>query len=166
MTRIARWMAPALVALLLLGTFSVAAAAEGTPTKPPQTANAELEKQYALRKQQVRSLDEMLKRDERRSAEVARILARAKAEGKNTASLEQVLVTYRAKLVAARSFWQAAAAMMKSHAGFSNAGKVTNLDQARATLKAAGSTLEQSYRAAQSAEELLNKALAALRSQK
>lgn len=166
MIRIARWMAPAFVALMLLGTFGVAAAAERTPPKPPQTANAELEKQFTLRQQQVRSLDEMLKRDERRSAEVAGIIAYAKAKGKNTASLEQVLATYRAKLVAARGFWQAAAAAMKSHAGFSNTGKVTNLDQARATLKAAGSTLEQSYRAAQSAEELLNKALAAFRSQK
>ncbi len=167
MTRITRWMTPALVALLLLlGTFGVAAAADSTPTKPPHTANAELEKQYSLRQQQLRSVYEMIKRDQHRSEEVAGIIAYAKSKGKDTAALEQALVTYRAKLVAAGGFLQTAAAALKAHAGFNSAGKVTNLDQARATLKTAGGALEQSYHAAQSAEELLNKALAAFHSKK
>ena len=167
MTRIARWMTPTLVALLLLlGTFGVAAAAETKPTTPPHTANAELEKQYSLRQQQLRSVYEMIKRDQHRSAEIAGMIAHAKAEGKNTAALEQALAAYHEKLVAAGAFLQTAAAALKTHAGFDNAGKVTNLDQARATLKAAGSAIEQSYRTAQSAEELLNKALAAFHSKK
>jgi hypothetical protein len=167
MTRITRWMAPAVVALLvLLGTFGVAAAAETKPTKPPQAPNAELEQQYRLRQQQLRSVYDMIKRDQRRSEEVAKMIVHAKAEHKNTAALEQAMATYREKLGTASTFLQTAAAALKIHAGFSDAGKVTNLDQARATLKVAGSALEQAYRTAQGAEELLNKALAAFRSQK
>ena len=162
MIRIARWLAPTIAALLLLlGTIGVAAAAERSPATPPPAKYAELEKQYQLQKSQLRSLDEMLKRDERRTTEVAAMIARAKGEGKNTAALEQALATYRSKLGDARTAWYTAAAALKTHAGFSDAGKVTNADQARATLKAAKSALEKSYLAARSAEELLNKALAA-----
>jgi len=166
MTRITRWIAPTIAALLLLmGTFGFASAAEHRPTTPPVNY-AELEKQYYLRQLQVRSLDEMLKRDERRGAEVAAMIAHAKGEGKNTAALEQALATYRSKLGAARTAWYIAAVALKTHSGFSAAGKVTNPDQARATLKAATSALEKSYFAALSAEELLNKALAAKPGQK
>lgn len=162
MFRIARWLTPTFAALLLLlGTFGFASAAERGSTTPPPANYAELEKQYHLQQSQLRSLDELLKRDERRSAEVATLIARAKAEGKNTAALEQALADYRSKLGGARTAWYTAAVALKTHTGFSTAGKVTNADQARATLKAAKSALEQSYLTARSAEELLNKALAA-----
>jgi hypothetical protein len=166
MARIARCFASIIAALLLLGTFGVAAAADRGPTTPPPANYAELEKQYQLQKSQLRSLDEMLKRDERRGSEVAALIARAKAEGKNTTALEKALATYRSKLGGARTAWYTAAAALKTHAGFSDAGKVANPDQARATLKAAKSALEKSYLAARSAEELLNKALAAKPSKK
>jgi hypothetical protein len=170
MSRIARWtrwFAPTIAALLLLiGAFGVAAAAERGPTTPPPANYAELEQQYHLRQLQVRSLDELLKRDERRSTEIAKLIAYAKAAGKDTKALEQALATYRAKLGVARVAWYTAAATLKTHAGFSAAGKVTNPDQARATLKAATSALEQSYLAARSAEELLNKAMTAKPGQK
>jgi len=162
MTRIARWLVPALAALvLLMGTFGVAAAEQRGPTEPPKTPNyTELEQQYRLRMAQVRSLDELIRRAAHRGEEIAAKITRAKAEGKDTAALEQALTTYRTKLYAAHAYWQAAADALKTHAGFSAAGKVTNPDQARATLKTAGAALEQSYLTARSADELLNKALA------
>jgi hypothetical protein len=167
MSRIARWLAPTLAALLfLISTFGVAAAAEHGPTTPPPTNYAELEQQYRLRQLQVRSLDELLKRDERRCSEVEKLIAYAKTKGKDTAALEKALAAYRSKLGAARTAWYTAATTLKTHTGFSASGKVTNADQARATLKAAASALEQSYLAARSAEELLNKALAVKPGQK
>jgi len=166
MSRIARLLAPTFIALLLLmGTFGFASAAERGSTTPPPSY-AELEKQYQLRQLQLRSLDQLLKRDERRGAEVTTLIARAKAAGKNTTALEQALAAYRSKLGGARKSWYTAAIILKTHTGFSASGKVTNADQARATLKAAGSALEQSYLAARSAEELLNKALAVKLTQK
>lgn len=163
MTRIARWIIPTLAALMLLiGTFGIAAAEERGPTQPPKAPKyTELEQLLRLRAAQARSLDEMLRREARRGDEIAAKIARAKAEGKDTAAIEQALATYREKLYAAHAYWQAAADKLKAHAGFSNAGKVTNPDQARATLKAAGAALEQAYRTARGAEEQLNKALAA-----
>jgi hypothetical protein len=168
-TRWTRWIVSALAALLLLlGTFGVAAAEKRGPTgpQPTETNYAELEQLYRLRQQQVRSLDEMLRRDERRGAEVAELIARAKAEGKDTAAIERALAAYRTGLGVARAAWKTAAYALKTHAGFNDAGKVTNPDQARATLKTAGSALEQSYRTARYVEEMLNKALAYWRGRK
>lgn len=168
MTRIARWIIPTLAALvLLIGTFGTAAAEQRSPAQPPKAPKyAELEQQLRLRVAQARSLDEMLKRDARRSDEIAAKIARAKADGKDTAAIEQALATYREQIAAARATWQTATAALKAHAGFNAAGKVTDPDKARALLKAAGAALEQSYRTARGAEELLNKALAAMLSKK
>jgi hypothetical protein len=162
MTRIARWLIPTMAALMLLfGTFGVAAAEERGPTQPPKpTGNVELEQLLRLRIAQARSLEEMLKREARRGDEIAAKITRAKAEGKDTTAIEQALAAYREKLYAAHAYWQTAADTLKAHAGFSDGGKVTNADQARATLKAAGSALEQAYRTARGAEEQLNKAIA------
>ena len=47
--------------------------------------------------------------------------------------------------------------------GFTDAGKVSNTDQAAATMKAVGAYLEASYLTLRGAEEALNRALAATR---
>jgi hypothetical protein len=149
-----------------MGTFGVAAAEQRDPTTAPRTNYAELEQLYRLRQSQVRSLDEMLKRDERRSLEVEKLIAYAKTKGKDTAALEKALATYRTMLRYARASWQTAADVLKTHAGFNDAGKVTNLDKARATLKTAETAIYKCYRVARDAEELLNKALAEFRGKK
>jgi hypothetical protein len=171
MTRIARWTrwtASALaVLLMLIGTFGVAAAENrGATTPPPPTSYGELEQLYRLRKQQLRSLDEMLTRDERRAVEVEQLIAYAKGKGKDTAALERALATYRATLGSARAAWKIAFEVLKTHAGFNDAGHVTNPDQARATLKSAENALYKCYRMTHYAEELLARALAEFRNQK
>src|SRR6185503_3154057 len=98
-------------------------------------------------------------REERRGMEVEKLIAYAKTKGMNTAALEKALATYRSVLRYARASWQTAADVLKRHAGFNDAGKVTNPDQARATLKTAESAIYKCYRVARYAEELLNKAL-------
>lgn len=166
-TRWARWIIPSLAALLLImSAAGTTAAAERRPTTTPTPTYPALEQQYRLQQQQLRSLGEMLTREERRSAEIAKIIAYAKAAGKNTAALEQALAAYSAALIGARTDWQSAAATLNTHAGFSATGKVTTPDTARATLKAVGGALERSYLAARGAEEALNRALAAFRNQK
>lgn len=167
MARITRFFFSALAVLLvLIGTFGVAAAEERSPTPPPPANYAALEQLYRLRQAQVRSLDEMLKRDAHRITEIEKLIAYAKAHGLNTTALEHALATYRSMLRNARTAWQTAADALKTHAGFSDAGKVINLDRARATLKTAENGLYTSYRTAQSAEQLLNKALAVFRNRK
>jgi hypothetical protein len=81
----------------------------------------------------------------------------------DTAALEQALATYRTMLRSARAAWKIAANVLKTHAGFNDAGQVTNPDQARATLKTAGSAIYECYRVAHYAEELLARALAEFR---
>jgi hypothetical protein len=167
MPRITRFLVSALAVLLvLIGTFGVAAAEQRGSTVPPPANYGELEQLYRLRQLQARSLDEMLKRDERRGMEVERLIAYAKTKGKDTAALERALATYRTTLRYARAAWQTAADVLKTHAGFNDAGKVINPNQARATLKTAESAIYKCYRVARYAEELLNRALTEFRSQK
>jgi len=167
MPRITRFLVSALALLLvLMGTFGVAAAEQRGPTSPPTTNYTELEKLYRLRQSQLRSLDEMLKRDERRGTEIEKLIAYAKTKGKDTAALEKTLATYRTTLRYARASWQTAADALKTHAGFNGAGKVTTPDQARVTLKTVDTAIYKCYQVERYAEELLNKALADFRSQK
>ena len=160
-----RWIAVALTVVLLFGSFGVTAAAgrSAAETGAPETRNAELERSYQLRKQQLRQVEEMLRRGERRAAEISQMIERAKAEGKDTTAIAQALVAYRAKLVSAQAAWRAASAKLTAHVGFTDAGKVSNTDQAAATMKAAGAYLEASYLTLRGAEEALNRALAATR---
>ncbi len=162
MPRITRFLVSALAVLLVLvGTFGVAAAEQRSPTvTPPHTNYGELEQLYRLRQSQVRSLYEMLSRDEHRALEVDKLIAYAKSRGVDTAALEQALATYRSMLRYARAAWKIAANVLKTHAGFNDAGQVTNPDQARATLKTAEGAIYKCYRVARYAEELLNRALA------
>ena len=170
MSRIARWtrwIIPTLAALLLImGTVGTTTATERGPTTTPTPAYPALEQQYRLQQQQLRSLGEMLTREERRSAEIIKMIAYAKAAGKNTTALEQALATYRSALSNARADWQTAATTLNTHAGFSATGKVAAPDTARATLKTTGSALERSYLTARGAENALNQALATFRNQK
>jgi CHASE1-domain containing sensor protein len=158
-----RWFAVALTFVLLFSSFGVTAAAGRSPLASQETRNAELERNYQLRKQQLRSVDEMLQRGERRAAEISQLIQRAKAEGKNTTALQQALADYRAKLISAQAAWRAAAAKLAAHVGFTDAGKVSNTDQAAATMRAAGAYLESSYLTLRGAEDALNRALAVRR---
>src|SRR5204862_1801056 len=83
MPRITHFLVSALAVLVVLvGTFGVAAAEQTGPTvTPPHTNYGELEQLYRLRQSQVRSLYEMLSRDEQRALEVDKLIAYAKSKG-------------------------------------------------------------------------------------
>jgi len=69
----------------------------------------------------------------------------------------------RTEITNARAEWQAASATLAAHAGFDATGKVTNADQARATLKDAHGHMEQAHSIARGAYEKLHAVIVAYR---
>jgi hypothetical protein len=79
-----------------------------------------------------------------------RFIEKAKSKGQDTAALESALADYRAALVEAQADHNSAGAILAGHAGFDDAGKVSDallarqtLDSARKALNDANITLTQ-----------------------
>ncbi len=73
------------------------------------------------------------------------------------------MAAFRTGIAMARAEWQVASATLAAHTGFDGAGKVTNADQARATLKDAHGHMEQAHTIARGAYEKLHAAIVAYR---
>jgi hypothetical protein len=141
--RFSRWILALLIALVAVGTSfgSVSAA----PAKPAPSTNTALSRTYKVEQNRLKVQDMRLKNADTHAGKLDELIAKLKAKGQDTAALEQALVTFRAEIGKARAEWQSASATLSTHAGFDAAGKVTDADQARATLKDAHSHMEQAH---------------------
>jgi hypothetical protein len=162
--RFSRWILALLVALVAVGMSSGSASAAPVPPGGG-TAKAELalSRTYKAEQKRLKLQDARLKRVEDYATKIDSLIAKFKAKGKDTAALEQAVVAFRSSIALARAEWQAASAILATHAGFDADGKVSNADQARATLKDAHSHIEQVHTIARAAYEKLHTAIAAYR---
>jgi hypothetical protein len=161
--RFSRWILALLVALVAVGmNFGSAAAAPAKPT-PPNPTNAALSRTYKLEQDRLKLQDVRLKNAGQYAIKIDELIAKLKTKGQDTAALEQAVAAFRADIASARAEWQAARAVLSTHAGFDGAGKVTNADQARATLKDAHGHMEQTHTIARAAYEKLHAAIVAYR---
>ena len=163
-TRFSRWILALLAALVAIGMNigSAAAAPASKPTSPNPT-NAALARTYKLEQNRLRLQDVRLKNAEVYAGKIDQQIAKLKAKGQDTAALEQAVAGFRTSITQARAEWQSASATLATHAGFDAAGKVSNADQARATLKDAHSHMEQAHTIAHAAYKSLHAAIAAYR---
>jgi hypothetical protein len=122
-----------------------------------------LTRAYKLEQQRLRLQDVRLKTASQYAGKIDQLIAKLKAKGQDTAALEQAVAAFRTGITQARAEWQAASATLATHAGFDGAGKVTNADQARATLKDAHGHMEQAHTIARGAYQKLHAAIAAYR---
>jgi hypothetical protein len=158
-----RWTLALLVALVAAGaSFGSASAAPSKPV-PSNSTNAALSRAYKLEQNRLKVQDVRLKNADKHAGKVDELIAKLKAKGQDTATLEQAIATFRAEIAKARAEWQAASTALSTHAGFDAAGKVTNADQARATLKDAHSHMEQAHLIAHTAYVNLRAAFVAYR---
>ena len=162
MVRIAhlsRWVLALLVALVAVGMdFGSAAAAPASP-KPP--VHQKLTQMYRFEQQRSKIQGERLKRTVAFASKLDQLIARQKDKKQDTAALERAVGSFRAALDRAWAEWQAASTGLTAHAGFDNDGKVTNADQAGATLKDAHGHMEQAHTIARNALRELHGAIAA-----
>ena len=161
--RFSRWTLALLIALVAVGmSFGSAAAAPAKPT-PPNPANAALSRTYKLEQDRLKLQNVRLNNAGQHAGKIDALIAKLKAKGQDTAALEQAVAVFRAEMAKARAEWQAASATLAAHVGFDAAGKVTNADQARATLKDAHDHMEQTHSIARGAYEKLHAAIVAYR---
>ena len=141
--RFSRWTLALLIALVAVGASSGSVSA--APAKPAPSTNTGLSRSYKVEQNRLKVQEVRLKNADRHAGKFDALIARLKAKGQDTAALEQAVATFRAEIVKARAEWQSASATLSTHAGFDAAGKVTDADQARATLKDAHSHMEQAH---------------------
>jgi hypothetical protein len=153
-----RWPLALLVALISLsfGWGSALAA-------PGDAGSKALERGYTQAKKALMVQDQHLKRLGEYADKVAAAIAKVKAKGKDTTSIEQALATFRDKLTAARASWQTASTALAGHDGFDAQGKVMNADTARATLKTAKDAMVQVHQTVEGSAKALRDALKAFR---
>jgi hypothetical protein len=161
--RFSRWTLAVLAALIAVGisfgSASAAPAAKPTPANP----NTALSHTYKLEQDRLKLQDVRLKNAILYAGKIDDLIAKLKAKGKDTAALEQAVAAFRAEIAKARAEWQAASTTLSTHAGFDAAGKVTDADQARATLKNAHGHMEQAHTSARAAYVKLHAAIVAYR---
>jgi hypothetical protein len=163
MSRLARWTLALIVATLMLATsLGSAFATPRTPPNPPGR-NAALEAAYRVAKQRLKVQDTRLIHADAYAARVDAVIARLKERRQDTAPLERAIAAFRSRMADARKEWQGAQAGLATHAGFDDQGKVTNADQARASLKGAHEHMEQATRIARAAYRDLHAAFVAYR---
>jgi hypothetical protein len=151
------------IALVAIGmTFGTAAAAPAGGAEKPRPTT-ELTRMYRAEQLRLRVQGERLTHAATFAAKLDTLIAKLKAKGQDTSALEKAVAAFRASLGKARAEWQAAKDTLATHAGFDDTGKVTNADQARATLKDAHAHMEQAHTIAHQAFLTLKKAVAAYR---
>ena len=161
--RFSRWILTLLIALVAVGmSLGSVAAAPAKPTRP-NPANAGLTRAYKVEQDRLKFQDVRLKNAGQYAGRIDELIAKLKAKGQGTAALEQAVAVFRTEITNARAEWQAASATLAAHAGFDATGKVTNADQARATLKDAHGHMEQAHSIARGAYEKLHAAIVAYR---
>lgn len=160
---IRRWTLAMLVALVALAATAGSALAAPPAPKDPAANNARLAQAFRHQQQRLAGQAERLKRADEFAGKVEALIAKAKGNGKDTAKLEQALATFRAALGEARAEWQAAADVLKTHAGFGDDGKVTDAEAARATVKAAHDHMQAAHDKAKGGFKALREALKAFR---
>lgn len=73
-------------------------------------------------------------------------IAELKEDGKDTESLENALDIFREQLSLSRQAYDQAAEVLNTHAGLDENGKVTDMQQARETVRDAGKSLRECHR--------------------
>lgn len=133
---------------LLLGSVAPAFAQTDNPPAPPDPARRaeRLERAYAREQEWLGKQAERLTHAGEIEAKIQEFIDKAKGEGKDTAALEAALASASAKVDEAQARHDEAAGILSTHAGFDEAGKVTDPDAARETVENAGRALRDAHR--------------------
>lgn len=133
--------------------FPGAAYAQGTnPPVPPATEEQQarqskrLERAYQRALKMLEAQADRLEAAGERAENFAGRIADLKSEGKDTSALEKALANFKDVLKEARATHEQAAAVLKTHAGFDDQGKVTEIEKARETVREAEKLLREAHR--------------------
>ncbi len=138
---------------------SVFAAGENDPVPPPsgQVSNERLERVWA---RQIRIYERMGHTDEF-VAKAQKLIDRAKENDKDVSALQSALDAFEAAAKDAQPIYERAKGIINSHPGFDGNGKVTDLAQARETVKAMREKFKEIHDALNGTGKALHEAIRA-----
>jgi hypothetical protein len=154
----------ALVAALGLGSLlviGVSAAGSNDPTPPPQGEMTD-ERIEQIWSKQLRAY-EVLGKTEEFIGKTRQLLDHAAQKGKNVSAAQAALDAFTDAAKDAKSIYATAQPLVDSHTGFDTDGKVTDSEQARATIRAMGEKLKEIKDAMGGTGKTLRDALRAFR---
>jgi len=94
-----------------------------------------LERLFKLAQRNHNNQERLINQADKMGNRIAELIARAKENGKNTAALETALTAFNEKIGEARLKYDQTGRLVKLHAGFDDAGKVTDAAAAKTTLE-------------------------------
>jgi hypothetical protein len=156
----------AAVCLAVLPASAASAAALDDPANPPAGQTLELtrlEKIWASQQAVYQRQDRRLARAEMFIARIQTLIDKANEKGWDTSEVQSALNGFAAVIPAAQAAHAPGAAIIASHAGFNDAGKVTDRTTAIQTSKALGQVLKDTHTALNGTGRALFKALKAFR---
>ncbi len=128
------------LAFSLIPAGSVLANSPADDTTPPLTApqgeKRPLDQTLKIEQKAHEHQEEMITKAVKGSSKLSELIARAKANGKDTASLERALADFNTKIGEIRLEYDKTGKLIREHVGFDVDGKVTDRDQATKTVEA------------------------------
>lgn len=158
----------ALVAALAVAAMPFAGASamgNADPTPPPagDISKEKLEQAWA---RQLKAYDRLGKGFEHTEEFIARVqglIDRASENGKDVTALQAALDAFAASIESARPIYESAAEIVQSHNGFDDKGHVTDVEQAKETVRAMGEKLKEIKAAMNGTGQALREAIKAFR---
>jgi hypothetical protein len=130
----------------MVAALCVSVGGAGAAPRTPEVGR--LTGQYRAAQQQAQAMTTRLTVAVQYAAKLDALIAKLKGKGQTTTALEQAAAAFRTGIEQARTKLQAASATLAAHTGFDDTGKVTNADQARATVQQAHDQMEQAHKTA------------------
>jgi hypothetical protein len=153
-----------LSAALVFAAFPVTSAfAQGENLPKGKVTNEKLEQIWA---REMAVYERLGKGFTNTDAQIAKFQARidkAAAKGKDVTSLQAALDAFESALTSARPTYESMSGLVSAHQGFDANGKVTNVEQAKSTVKDVGAKLKEIKSSMNGTGKALREALKAFR---
>jgi len=139
------FVSAAVLVLTALPLTNVYAAGNYDPADPPkdgQLSNERLEKIWA-REMKIHERLGMVFDNDAAFERAQRLIDRASANGKDVSAVQAALDAFKASVKNARPTYESLKGIINSHQGFDDAGKMTDSEKAKATVKEMGDKLKE-----------------------
>jgi hypothetical protein len=135
-----------------------------TATPPaPQVAGTRLQQVWAREQSIDQRLGTMFSKSDTVIAKVQKLLDKAKANGKDVSAIQSALDAFSAAIKQAQPIYDSGQSLITTHQGFDSNGNVTDVTQARATVKSVRDMFKQIKQIVQGPRKALHDAVKAFR---
>lgn len=160
----------ALVFAALPQTTTFAAGLNG-PTPPPAAGSqvdpaivkARLEIVFSRQQTKVLVMGQAVENIDMLSAKVQKLLDKAKEKGLDVSAVQAAFTAYKASILKGKPLYEQAKEIVSKRTGFDAAGKVTDIEQAKATVKSLSDVIKQHRDVVGDAFKSLREAIKAFR---